>query len=82
MGRMVKFLESFYIRMKPSYRQISSCAEASILTELYSCKLSGTRATQLESLEEEVDPIEPISTNYKIKVYTTLKEGKALQRTI
>ena len=43
-------------------------------------KLSRTRATQLEGLEEGIVPIEPISTSYKIKVYT--KEGKALQRTI
>lgn len=43
-------------------------------------KLSRTRATQLDDLGEGVVPIEPISTNYKIKVYT--KEGKACQRTI
>ena len=43
-------------------------------------KLSRTRATQLEGLEEGVVPVEPISTSYKVKVYT--KEGKAFQRTI
>ena len=37
-------------------------------------------SAQLEGLEEGVVPIEPMSTSYKIKVYT--KEGKALQRTI
>ena len=43
-------------------------------------KLSHTRATQLEGLEEGIILIEPISTSYKIKIYT--KEGKPLQRTI
>ena len=43
-------------------------------------KLSHTKATQLEGLEEGMVPIEPISTSYRIKVHT--KEGKALQCTI
>ena len=34
----------------------------------------------MDGLEEGAFPIEPISTSYKIKIYT--KEGKALQRTI
>ena len=43
-------------------------------------KLSRTRATRLEKLEEGVVPIEPISTSYRVRFST--KEGQQHQRTI
>ena len=63
-------------RGTPSRRERSN-SEAQIPTKI---KLSCTRATQLEGLEEGVVPIEPIPTSCKVKVYT--KEMKAFQRTI
>ena len=42
-------------------------------------KLSRTRATRLEGLDECVLPVEPVSTNYRIKVPVN---GKMIQRTV
>src|SRR5882762_377642 len=42
-------------------------------------KLSRTRATRLEGLDECVLPVEPVSTNYRIQVSVN---GKIIQRTV
>jgi len=56
------------IVLHPEHRKKSRLSEALIPTELYPCQ-PRNRATWLEGLEEEVVPIESISTSYNIKVY-------------
>lgn len=43
-------------------------------------KLSRTRATRLDGLEDCVIPVQPTATNYRIKIATN--DGKSIQRTI
>ena len=43
-------------------------------------KLSRTRATKLDSLEDCIIPVQSTATNYRIKI--TTNDGKTLQRTV